>query len=327
MRAWVCTALNGEDGLRLEDVPSPVCTANQIKIRNHCASLNFPDVLITRGKYQLRLEPPFVPGGECAGVIAQIGTDVRDFAVGQRVMALSGYGAFAEEVVVAPPAQQVHAIPAGMSFADAAAFNMVYGTSYHGLNQRGQLRPGETLLVLGASGGCGSAAVELGRAMGATVIAGASTDDKCALAICRGAHSGVNYGKEPLRDRVMELTNDRGVDVIFDPVGGSLFDEAKRCVAWNGRYLVIGFASGTIPSLAINYTILKSMSVIGVAYGMSAIRDMAINAANFGQLFRWYEEGKLKPHIGRLCHLAQLPEACREMFAGNAIGKTVVDFV
>lgn len=327
MRAWVCKELVGEDGLALEQQESPACGPGQVRVLNHCAALNFPDVLITRGQYQFKLDPPFIPGSEFAGVITEVGDGVRDLDAGQRVMVMSGFGAFAEEVVVAPPFQQIHPIPESMSFADAAAFNMVYGTGMHALKQRGQLQPGETLLVLGSAGGCGSAAVEIGKAMGARVIAGASSDEKCAVAARLGADETVNYSREDLRDRVMALTSDQGVDVVFDPVGDALFTQARRCVGWDGRYLVIGFAGGAIPSLEANYTILKSMSLVGVAYGMSAIKNPAMNAANFAQLLQWYLEGRLHPHIGKHYPFDELPVACREMHAGRTLGKTVVDII
>ncbi len=327
MKAWICTELTGEDGLRLQDLPSPACTADQIKVRNDCASLNFPDTLITRGLYQHKLSPPFVVGGEMAGVIVEVGSDIRNFSIGQRVMVMGGSGSFAEEVLVKSFGPQIHLIPDSMPFADAAAFNAIFGTSYHGLRQRGALQAGESLLVLGASGGCGGAAVELGKAMGATVIAGASSDEKCAAAKALGAHHTVNYSSENLRDRVMEITQGEGADVIFDPVGGPLFEQAKRCVAFNGRYLVVGFAAGGIPNLGLNYTLLKSMSVVGVAYGMSALKDPAMNNANFAQLFDWYRQGVIKPHIGRRCKLEELPDALRQLHAGKTIGKTVVDFI
>lgn len=324
MQAWVCRELTGEDGLALESQESPACGPDQIKVRNHWAALNFPDVLITRGQYQLKLDPPFTPGSESSGVILEVGENVRGFTAGQRVMVMSGFGAFAQELVVAPPFQQIRAIPDSMSFEDAAAFNMTYGTGMHGLRQRGKLQAGETLLVLGAAGGCGSAAVEIGKAMGARVIAGASSDDKCAMARQLGADEVINYRKEDLRDRVMALTGKQGVDVIFDPVGDALFDQARRCAGWNCRYLIVGFAGGEIPSFPVNYSILKSMSVVGVAYGMSAIRDPAMNEDNFRELFDWYSAGRLKPHIGRRWELNELPEALREMHAGHTLGKSVV---
>ncbi len=327
MKAWVCKELIGEKGLSLEEQDSPVCGPDQIKIRNHVAALNFPDVLITRGQYQLKLDPPFTPGSECGGVVLEVGSNIKGFKTGQRVMVMSGFGAFSQELVVSPPFQQVHLIPDAMSFEEAAAFNMTYGTGMHGLQQRGNLQAGETLLVLGSAGGCGSAAVEIGKAMGARVIAGASSDKKCAIAKELGADEIINYKTENLRDRVMEITDKQGVDVIFDPVGDALFDQAKRCAGWNCRYLVIGFAGGEIPTFAVNYSIIKSMSVVGVAYGMSAIKEPAMNQANFQQLFEWYQQGKLKPHIGKRYNLSQLPEALAEMHAGNTVGKTAVSFV
>lgn len=325
MKAWVCRELTGEAGLHLEDSDIPECGSNQVRVRNNCSALNFPDALVTRGLYQMKLDPPFVPGSEFAGVITAVGSEMGHYRVGQRVMIMCGFGAFSEEVLVTPPMQQIHFIPDSMPFDDAAAFNMTYGTGMHALKQRGGLQASETLLVLGASGGCGSAAVELGLAMGARVIAAASSDEKCALAKRLGAHETVNYGSEPLRDRVMELTAGQGADVIFDPVGGAVYTEAKRCAGWNCRYLVVGFAGGTIPKAELNYTILKSMSFIGVAYGMSAIRDPAMNAGNFAQMFEWYRDGKLKPYIGKRYPFAQLQEACAELYQGKAVGKTVIE--
>ncbi len=326
MRAWVCTALTGEDSLAFQEQPAPDCGPGQVLVRTRCVALNFPDVLITRGKYQFKLEPPFVPGSELAGDVLAVGEGVTDVAVGDRVLAMTGFGAFTEEALVAPPLQQVMRIPERMSYEDAAAFNMTYGTAMHALHQRGRLQHGESVLVLGAAGGCGSAAVQIAKAMGATVIAGASTAEKCALARDFGADEVINYRESDLRDAVMALTDNKGVDVVFDPVGDDLFKPALRCVGWNGRYLVIGFAGGEIPQVGINYTILKSLSIVGVAYGVSAINDPAMNAGNFEQLFAWYEQGLLRPHIGRTFPCEGLPDALRDMHAGNALGKTVVQF-
>lgn len=326
MRAWVCNALIGEDGLSFTEQAPATCGPGQILVKTACVALNFPDVLITRGQYQLQLDPPFIPGSELAGEVLAVGEGVVDMAPGQRVLAMPGFGAFAEEVLVSPPMQQVMVIPDAMSDEDAAAFNMVYGTALHGLEQRGRLQAGETLLVLGAAGGCGSAAVQVGKAMGARVIAGASSAQKCELAHTFGADAVLNYRDEDLREQVLALTDGRGVDVVFDPVGDDLFRPALRSLAWNGRYLVVGFAGGEIPQLGVNYTILKSVSVVGVAYGMSAIHDPAMNAENFERLFDWYEAGLLKPHIGKRYACEQLPDALRELHAGHALGKTVVSF-
>ncbi|BBX63304.1 NADPH:quinone oxidoreductase [Mycobacterium saskatchewanense] len=325
MKAWVATSLDGEDGLQLRDLPSPVCEATQVRIANHAVALNFADVLITRGKYQLRLEPPFVPGTECAGIISEVGSEVAGLAVGDRVLTVAGFGAFAEEVVAAPSIQQLHRIPTAMPFTEAAGFAMVHGTAIHALRQRGNLQPGETVLVLGAGGGCGSAAVAVATAMGARVIAGASSAQKCAIAFTLGAQDVINYATEDLREQVMNLTGGAGVDVVFDPVGGNLFDQARRCVGWNGRYLVIGFAAGDIPVMPANYTILKSMAMVGVAYGMSALKDPAMNESNFNQLFDWYSRGKLPAHLGTVVGFGELKHACEELFAGSALGKTVIE--
>lgn len=325
VRSWVATTLTGEDGLELRETPSAECGPHQIRIRNQALALNFPDCLITRGLYQLRLDPPFVPGSECAGDVLEVGADIRDIRVGDRVLSMCGIGAFTDEVVVTPPMQQVHVLPDEMSYTDAAAFAMTHGTGLHALRQRGRLEADETVLVLGSAGGCGSAAVSIAAAMGARVIAGASSPEKCAIARAAGAHDTVDYNAEDLRDRVMELTDDHGVDVVFDPIGDKLFDQAKRCVAWNGRYLVIGFAGGEIPSLGANYTILKSMSLVGVAFGMSAIKDPETNDENFRQLFRWYGEGRLRPHLGHVSTFDRVPDACAELYAGRALGKTVIE--
>jgi NADPH2:quinone reductase len=325
MKAWVATTLDGEDGLEVQDIPSPPCGPEQVRIANHAAALNFPDVLITRGQYQLRLEPPFVPGSECAGVVSEVGSDVDAVAVGDRVLTVAGVGAFADEVVVTPSVQQVHHIPANMSFTEAAGFGMVYGTAIHGLRQRGALQSGESVLVLGSSGGCGGAAVGVAAAMGARVIAGASSPEKCAAAARFGAHHAIDYATDDLHARIMELTDGAGVDVVFDPVGGALFDQARRCVGWNGRYLVIGFAAGDIPVMPANYPLLKSMSLVGVAFGMSAIKDPAMNATNFRQLFGWFGDGSLHPHVGDVVAFDDLPRACADLYAGRAIGKTVIE--
>jgi len=325
VRAWVATTLDGEDGLRIQDLPNPPCGQDQVRIANHAAALNFPDVLITRGKYQLRLEPPFVPGSEGAGVVLEVGSDIETIAVGDRVLTVSGVGAFADELVVTPSVQQVHAIPDDMTFIDAAGFGMVYGTALHGLRQRGALQPGESVLVLGSSGGCGGAAVGVASAMGARVIAGASSPEKCSAATRLGANDAIDYSTDDLHARVMDITGGAGVDIVFDPVGGALFDQARRCVGWNGRYLVVGFAAGDIPVMPANYPLLKSMSLVGVAFGMSAIKDPVMNNANFRQLFEWFGDGRLCPHVGDVVAFDELPRACADLHAGRAIGKTVVD--
>lgn len=324
MKAWVCEELSGESGLALKTLPEVPCGPGSVKIAAAYGSINYPDALIIRGLYQLKPDLPFTPGSEIAGTVIEVGDEIPHLQPGQRVLALPGVGAFMQEVLITPPFQQVHAIPDNMPLDEAAAFNMTYGTALHGLKQRAQLQAAETLLVLGAAGGCGSAAVEIGKAMGARVIAGASNETKCNLARDIGADDVINYSQEDLRDAVMALTGGQGVDVIFDPVGGELFKQAVRCSGWNSRYLVIGFAAGDIPQLGINYTILKSFALIGVAYGMSAIKDPAMNEANFQQLFRWYGEGKLQPAIGHRYRIEELPSALAEIYRGETLGKSVI---
>jgi NADPH2:quinone reductase len=330
MRAVVCTSLTGEDGLEVRDNwPAPgACAPEQVRISVHAASVNFPDVLITRGLYQLRKDPPFVPGNEAAGVVTEVGEKIEGLAVGDRVLTLVGVGAFAEELLVRPPFQHVHVIPDAMPFAHAAAFDLAYGTSGHALLQRGGLRAGETVLVTGASGGCGSAAVQIAKAAGARVIAVAGGEEKVALAAALGADEVVDHrelvGERALSARVAELTGGRGVDVVCDNVGGDVRD-LVRCLGWNGRFLVVGFAAGEVPQLKLNLTVLKSISVIGIAYGASAIVDPASNTALFAQLFAWYEDGRLTPHLGARFPLGHAADAVRLVHDRAALGKIVVD--
>lgn len=324
MKAWVATSLTGEAGLELRELPEPECGPGRVRIAIHAVSLNYPDTLITRGKYQLQAEPPFVPGSEAAGVIVEVGPGVTGLTVGDRVLTIGGLGAFADQIVVDPAAQQVHVIPDEMSFEEAAGFGMVYGTAMHALRQRGQIQPGETVLVLGAAGGCGSAAVAVASMMGARVIAAASSAQKCAFAQGFGATETVNYGKHDLREQVMTVTGGDGVDVLFDPVGGALFEQARRCLAWNGRYLVIGFAAGGIPVMPANYALIKSISMIGVAFGMSAVRDPQMNHANFATLFGWYRQGRLPVAPSSIIAFDEIPDACAQMYSGGGVGKTVV---
>ena len=250
MKAVLCKAFGPAETLVLEDIASPAIKKNEVLVEVHAAGVNFPDTLIIEGKYQFKPPFPFAPGGEAAGVVRAVGENVSHLKVGDRVMGLTGWGSFAEEIAV--PGYNVMAIPDGMDYQTAAAFSMTYGTSMHALKQRANLQPGETLLVLGASGGVGLAAVEIGKAMGARVIAAASCADKLAVAKAAGADELINYSETSLKDEIKRLTGGNGVDVIYDPVGGDLFDQAVRSIAWNGRLLVVGFASGRIPELPVN---------------------------------------------------------------------------
>ena len=322
MKAVLCKAHGPARDLVLEDVASPTPKKNEILLDVHAASVNFPDTLIIEGKYQFQPPLPFSPGGEAAGVVAVAGESAGSFKVGDRVMALTGWGAFAEQVAV--PFYNVLPIPEGMDFVTASAFGMTYGTSMHALRQRGQLQPGETLLVLGASGGVGLAAVEIGKAMGARVIAAASSAEKLQTAKAAGADELIDYSQNSLKDEIKRLTGGKGVDVIYDPVGGDLFDQAVRGLAWNGRLLVVGFASGRIPELPANLVLLKGAAVLGVFWGSFAQRQPADNAANFQQLFAWFAEGKLKPLVSKTYPLAEAGVAIGELAGRKAVGKLVV---
>lgn len=322
MKAVLCKAFGPAENLVLEEVSSPVAKANEVLLEVHAAGVNFPDTLIIEGKYQFKPPFPFSPGGEAAGVVTAVGDKVAHLKVGDRVMALTGWGSFAEEVAVA--GYNVMPIPADMDFPHAAAFGMTYGTSMHALKQRANLQPGETLLVLGASGGVGLAAVEIGKAMGARVIAAASSAEKLEVAKAAGADELINYSESSLKDEVKRLTGGQGADVIYDPVGGDLFDAAIRSIAWNGRLLVVGFASGRIPELPVNLALLKGAAVVGVFWGAFAQRQPQDNAANFQQLFAWYSQGKLKPLVSQSFPLAQAAQAIDTLGQRKAVGKVVV---
>jgi NADPH2:quinone reductase len=322
MKAVLCKAFGPAETLVLEEIASPEAKKNEVLLEVHAAGVNFPDTLIIEGKYQFKPPFPFSPGGEAAGVVKSVGEKVTHLKIGDRVMALTGWGSFAEEVAV--PGYNVMPVPASMDFASAAAFGMTYGTSMHALKQRANLQPGETLLVLGASGGVGLAAVEIGKAMGAKVIAAASSAEKLAVAKAAGADELINYSESNLKDEVKRLTGGQGADVIYDPVGGDLFDAAIRSIAWNGRLLVVGFASGRIPELPVNLTLLKGAAVVGVFWGAFAQRQPQDNAANFQQLFAWHAEGKLKPLVSQIFPLAQAAEAINMLGQRKAVGKVVV---
>lgn len=323
MKALLCKAFGPASSLALEDVPSPQPKPNEVLIEVHAAGVNFPDTLIIEGKYQFKPPFPFSPGGEAAGVVKAVGEKVSHLKAGDRVMALTGWGSFAEEVVVG--AYNVLPVPRSMGLDKAAGFGMTYGTSMHALKQRANLQPGETLLVLGASGGVGLAAVEIAKAMGATVIAAASTAEKLEVARKAGADHLINYSSESLKERLKEITQGKGVDVVYDPVGGDFFEEAFRSIAWNGRFLVVGFAAGGgIPALPANLPLLKGAALIGVFWGSFAQRQPQENAANFQQLFAWHAEGKLNPLVSQTFPLERGGEAIDYLGQRKAVGKVVV---
>lgn len=322
MKAVLCKAFGPPETLSVEDVPVPDCGPGMVRIRVHAAGVNFPDTLIIEGKYQLRPEPPFAPGAEVAGVIDAVGDGVTEFKVGDRVMALTGWGAFAEQVVV--EADRAKPMPDTMDFPTAAGFAMTYGTSMHALKQRGRLKAGETLLVLGAGGGVGLTAVEIGRQMGARVIAAASSAAKLDAARAAGAEEVIDYSRESLKDRVKELTGGRGVDVVYDPVGGDLFDQALRLMAWNGRLLVVGFASGRIPQAPANLMLLKGSEVVGVYWGAFRKAEPEAERRNFEELFAWHAAGRLHPRIDRVLPLDKAAEALTALRDRAVTGKIVL---
>ena len=322
MKAVICRAFGPPETLAVETVDPPAPGQGEVRIAVAAVGVNFPDLLLIEGKYQVRPPFPFSPGLECAGTVTEVGPGAGGPAPGTRVLVYRPYGCMAEEVVA--PTSTVIPIPEAMPFDAAAAFPVVYGTSYHALVGRAALAEGETLLVLGAAGGVGLSAVEIGKRLGATVIAAASSDEKLALAEQHGADHLVNYGADDLRERVKALTDGRGADVIYDPVGGDLFDTSMRCIAWNGRLLVIGFASGRIAEARTNIVLLKEMSVVGVAWGAFAFQDPAANRAYFDELFRWYEAGAVKPLVSRRLPLADATAALEAFQTRSVVGKQVL---
>ncbi|MCU5780934.1 oxidoreductase, zinc-binding dehydrogenase family protein [Alcanivorax balearicus MACL04] len=321
MRAILCKELGPADKLVIEDVPSPAVGADGIKVRVKAAGLNFPDTLIIEGKYQIKPELPFSPGGEMAGEIVEVGENVKGYKPGQRVMGLTGYGSFAEEMVVT--ADRVIPVPDGMSDEQAAGFSMVYGTSYHALKQRANLQPGETLLVMGASGGVGLAAVELGKAMGAKVIAAASTADKLEVAREAGADDLINYTEEDLKD-VLKSRYPQGIDVIYDPVGDRFTEPALRNMAWNGRFLIIGFAAGEIPKIPANLPLLKGCSVVGVFWGTFTRKEPEAHIQNVKDLMRMFAEGKINPKVSEVFPFEEYEQALAALSSRRAKGKVVL---
>lgn len=323
MKAVLCKEFGPASSLVLEETTDPVAKANEVVLDIHAAGVNFPDTLIIEGKYQIKPPFPFSPGGEAAGVIASVGDKVSHLKPGDRVMGLTGYGSFAEKIAV--DASRILPIPKNMDFVTAAGFSMTYGTSMHALKQRANLQPGETLLVLGASGGVGLAAVEIGKAMGARVIAAASSAEKLEVARAAGADELINYTEVSLKDAVKELTKGQGADVIYDPVGGDLFDQAVRSINWKGRLLVVGFASGRIPEFPVNLALLKGSSIVGVFWGAFAAREPQTNRENFEELFAWFSEGKLKPLVSEKFRLDQYEDALNILTSRKAVGKVVVE--
>jgi NADPH2:quinone reductase len=322
MRAVLCKTYGPPESLVIEEVEPLKPGPGQVVMGVKACGVNFPDTLIIEGKYQFKPEMPFSPGGEVAGVVKEVGRGVERVKVGDRVIAFTGWGGFAEEVLA--EAGKLIPIPEQMDFVTASAFVMVYGTSHYALKDRAKLQPGETLLVLGAAGGVGLAAVELGKAMGAHVIAAASSDEKVAVCRGHGADESINYTSEDLKERLKTLTAGKGVDVVFDPVGGNYSEAALRGLAWEGRHLVIGFAAGDIPRIPLNLCLLKGSSIVGVFWGSFTARDPRRNQEHLRELMTWFLEGKVKPRISATYPLHRAADALNDLLTRKVTGKAVL---
>lgn len=322
MRAVLCQEWGGPEKLVIRDVAVPSLRAGAVRIKVHAAGVNFADLLLIAGQYQEKPAFPFTPGSEAAGVITEVGAGVSNLKPGDRVIALTGLGAFAEEAVV--DAARVLPIPDGMEFPEAAGFPVAYGTSHGALEWRARLQPGEWLLVTGAAGGVGLTAVEIGKAMGARVIACASSPEKLAIAQQHGADHIIDYSKEDIRERVKAITGGRGADVIYDPVGGDAFDTCLRSIAWGGRIIIIGFAAGRVSQIPANIVLVKNIDVIGFYWGSYQKHKPELLGSSFQQLFRWFEEGRVHPHVSHKFPLSQAAEALQLLQKRKSTGKVVL---
>ncbi len=322
MKAVLCKEYGLPGKLVVEDIPSPKPASGQVVVSVKACGVNFPDTLIIQGKYQFKPEMPFSPGGEVAGVVKEIGEGVKRVKPGDRVIAFNTWGGFAEEMLV--EADRTILMPASMDFIPASAFVLTYGTSYHALKDRAEIKAGETMLVLGAAGGVGLAAIQIGKAMGARVIAAASSDEK--LKVCRdnGADEVINYGSEDLRSRVKIITAGKGLDVVYDPVGGPYSEPALRDMAWKGRFLVVGFAAGDIPKVPLNLMLLKGCSIVGVFWGAFTKNEPERNRENNWELMAMYAAGKVRPHIHATYPLERAAEALNEVINKRVAGKVVL---
>jgi len=323
MKAIVCKEFGLPNTLLLEDTESPRPKEKEVLVSVKACGVNFPDTLIIQGLYQFKPELPFTPGSDIAGVVKEVGAGVTHVKPGDEVFGFVMHGGYAEEVIVTSNA--CFPKPPNMKFPIAASFMMAYGTSYHALKDRGRIKEGETLLVLGASGGVGLAAVELGKLMGAKVIAAASSDDKLQLCKTYGADHVINYSKEDIKSKIKELTNGKGVDLVYDPVGGDYSEPAIRGMAWEGRYLVVGFAAGDIPRIPLNLALLKGCAIVGVFWGNFAMKTPNKNLQNTIQLMQWYGEGKLKPHIHKIYPLSETSDALEAIMHRKVRGKVVIE--
>ena len=322
MRAVLSNEPGGPDTLALTDVPAPEAGPGEVVVDVEAVAVNYPDVLIIEDLYQFKPRRPFAPGAEVAGTVSSVGEGVTSPAVGDRVLAVPGFGGMVEQLAV--KADACIPIPDSMPADDAAAFVMAYGTSHYALKDRAHARPGESLFVLGAAGGVGLAAVEIGKVMGARVIACASSDEKCEFAKQHGADETINYGREDLKESLKQLTGGRGVDVVYDPIGGDYAEPALRAVAWKGRFLVIGFAAGAIPKLPLNLVLLKGCDVVGVFWGAFTEREPAAHAANMADIVKWCAQGKLSLHVHSVYPLEQTAQAIKDIADRRIMGKAII---
>ena len=326
MQAWLCENPVGVEALQWKELPTPQPQAGEVLVEVKAASLNFPDLLIVQNKYQHKPPLPFVPGSEFAGLVAGVGAGVTHLQVGQPVACLAGTGGFGTHTIA--PAERCVPLPPGFPFVDAAAFIMTYATSYHALVDRAQLKAGETVLVLGAAGGVGTAAIQIAKAVGAREIAAASSDDKCELCRSIGADAVINYTRHAapnaLREQIKTLTGGKGPEVVYDPVGGEFAEPVFRSIAWRGRYCVIGFAAGPIPSIPLNLPLLKGASLVGVFWGELSRREPQTAAATLQELAKWYAQGRIKPVIDRAMPMAELRQAYAHMGSRSVKGKLVL---
>lgn len=323
MKAIICNSFGTPESLSFQEIENPIPEKDEVLIAVSACSVNFPDTLIIQGKYQFKPQFPFSPGSDVAGIIENIGKNVKHLNVGDEVVGFIPFGGFAEKAIVT--AKDCFPKPKGMNMVNAAAFLLAYGTSYHALKNRANLQKGETILILGASGGVGLTALELAKLMGAKVIAAASTREKLDLCKQFGADEVINYKEENLKDKVKELTNGKGVDVIYDPVGGNFSEQALRAIAWMGRHLVVGFVNGEIPKIPINLTLLKGASIVGVFWGAFAQKEPKKSLENIKQLLIWFAKDDLKPHIDKTYSLKNAPKALQSMMERKTKGKIVID--
>lgn len=323
MKAILCKQFGEIESLVFEDIQSPIPTDNQVLIDVKACGVNFPDTLIVQGKYQFKPAFPFSPGGEVAGIVEAIGQNVSHLKVGDKVFSLTGHGGFAEKVL--GDANKTFPMPVDMDFVTAASTMYTYGTSYHALKDRAVLKSGETILILGAAGGVGLAAVQLAKIMGAKVLAAASTSEKLAICTQLGADEIINYETESIKDKIKELTNGKGVDVVYDAVGDRFTEPAIRSLAWKGRYLVVGFAAGEIPKIPLNLALLKGASIIGVFWGMFAEKEQRNSLQNFMEILNFIKEGSLKQHIHKIYPLSYAKDSLNDLANRKVIGKCVID--